>query len=241
MDELKRIPVVDAHVHLHEDPNMVGEADVIVAVSDDLESSLKTLKLGAVKCVGIHPWNVEKTPESDLAKLERLIEEADCIGEVGLDNRYVRDRERGRRFFEAFLKMSREYDLPLNLHALDAWREVFELSLKFDVNRAYFHWYNGPLNLIEEIAAQGYFIGINAAIEIQKKHVKVLEVAPLKSILTESDGPYNYRGTVLRPSRVKKLIEIISEVKGVGVDEVKETVFGNLSRWLGKEPRIGGP
>ena len=232
-------PLIDAHVHLHEDPSMVKEADLVVAVSDDLKSSLETLKLPAVKCVGIHPWSVEGSSERDLVEIEKLAVEADCLGEVGLDNRYVKDKEKMMKFFEAFLKLSKEYDLPLNLHALDAWREVFELLLKFDVKRAYFHWYNGPLDLIEEIAGQGYFIGINAAITIQRKHLKVLRVAPLKAILTESDGPYNYRGTTLRPREVRKLVEIISKEKGVG--EVKEAVFRNLVRWLGKVPRIGGP
>ena len=234
-----KAPLVDAHVHLHEDPSMAEEADIVVAVSDDLSSSLKTLKLPAIKCVGIHPWSIENSSERDLMEVGRLAPEADCLGEVGLDNRYVKDREKMKRFFETFLTLSREYDLPLNLHALDAWREVFELLLKFDVKRAYFHWYNGPLDLIEEIAGQGYFIGINAAITIQKKHLKVLKAAPLNAILTESDGPYNYRGTTLRPREVGKLIEIISREKNV--TEVKELVFRNLVRWLGKVPRIGGP
>lgn len=234
-------PLVDAHVHLHEDPSMSNEVDVIVAVSDDLESSKKTLEMNAIKCIGVHPWSVEEASEKDLIEIESLIENADCLGEVGLDNRYVRNKEKARRFFEAFLRMSREYDVPLNLHALDAWREVFDLLIKYDIKRAYFHWYNGPLDLLEEIVGQGYFIGINAAIDIQRKHLKVLQATPLKAILTESDGPYNYRGVVLRPSRVRKLIGIISSDKGVSEEDVKNAVFLNLVRWLGKYPRIGGP
>ncbi|UXD21325.1 deoxyribonuclease [Ignicoccus pacificus DSM 13166] len=224
---------VDAHVHLHEDPSLIEKDFLIVAVSDDLESSIKTLKLeGVFKCVGIHPWEVEESRESDLKKIEELAESAHCLGEVGLDYRFVKNRERERKFFEFFLNLSREYDLPMNLHALDAWREVFDLLLKYDIKRAYFHWYNGPLDLIEEITSQGYYIGINAAIKIQKKHLRVLERAPLKAILTESDGPYKYRGITLKPSMVREEIQKIAEVKGISAERVKEVVLSNLRSWL---------
>ena len=228
---------VDAHVHLHEDPSMANEVDVIIAVSDDLESSRKTLEIAKNPCVGIHPWQVEESSEKELEELEGLLERAVCIGEVGLDFRYVKDREKEKKFFERFLIWSREYDLPLNIHALDAWRDVFELLLKYDIKRAYFHWYNGPLDLVEEITSQGYFIGINAAIRIQKKHMRVLERAPMKAILTESDGPYKYRGLFLRPKEIPELVKIIGEVKGVSAETVKEEVFKNLVRWLGRLPK----
>ncbi len=228
---------LDAHVHLHEDPSMKNEIPIIIAVSDDLESSKKTLEIADNPCVGIHPWQVEEASEEDLKELERLLEEASCIGEVGLDHRYVKDKEKQLKFFEKFLTWSKEYDLPLNIHALDAWREVFELLLKYDVKRAYFHWYNGPLDLIEEIVGQGYFIGINAALRIQKKHAKVLERTPLKAILTESDGPYRYRGLNLRPKEIPWLVRKIAEVKGTSEENVVEEVYKNSVRWLGKLPK----
>ncbi len=224
---------VDAHVHLHEDPNMLVEGILIVAVSDDVESSKKTLELNAIPCVGVHPWEVERTGETELKELERLLERARCLGEVGLDYRFVKNKDKEMRFFETFLNWSREYDLPMNLHALDAWRDVFDLLLRYDIKRAYIHWYNGPLDLLEEIVSQGYFVGINAAIKVQKKHMKVLERTPLKSILTESDGPYNYRGLKLEPRMVPELVETISRVKGVSPQTVISSVRSNLERWLG--------
>ncbi len=226
--------LVDAHVHLHEDPSMLEDGPVIVAVSDDLESSKRTLNLNAkFKCIGIHPWEVEKASERDLLEIEKLAEKADCLGEVGLDYRYVKDKEKMHKFFERFLILSREYDLPMNLHALDAWREVFELVMKYDVKRAYFHWYNGPINLIEEIVSQGYFIGVNAALKIQKKHERVAKAVPLKALLTESDGPYNYRGITLRPAMIKELVLKLSELRDERVETIEEAVLSNLYRWAG--------
>ena len=228
---------IDAHVHLHEDPSMKEEIPIIIAVSDDLESSKKTIEIADNPCIGIHPWQVEEASEEELRELEKLVERAICIGEVGLDYRYVKNKEKQLNFFITFLELSKEYDLPLNVHALDAWREAFELLLKYDVRRAYFHWYNGPLDLIEEIVGQGYFIGINAALKVQKKHMKVLERTPLKAILTESDGPYRYRGLNLRPKEIPWLVNKIAEVKGISKENVVEEVYRNLVRWLDKLPK----
>jgi len=223
---------VDAHAHIHEDPSLMNEDVLVVGVSDDLRSSKKTLELeGIVKCVGVHPWEVERTTEGELQELERLLENADCIGEVGLDKRYVKDIEKGRRFFEVFVKWSKEYDLPLNIHALDAWREVFDLVMKMDVRSAYFHWYNGPLDLIDEICSQGYFIGINAALKIQRKHIKVLERTPINCIMTETDAPYNYRGLVLRPEMVKELVRKVAKMKGLSERSTIERIYFNFERW----------
>jgi len=226
---------VDAHVHLHEDPSMLTEGITVVAVSDDLDSSERTLELDAIKCIGIHPWSVPQSSEGELKRIGNMAESADCLGEVGLDYRFVGSREKQRTFFEYFLDIAREYDLPLNLHALDAWRDVFDLLLRHDIRRAYFHWYNGPLDLIEEIVGQGYFIGINAAIKIQRKHLRVLERTPLSRLITESDGPYNYRGLRLSPSLIPELTVKVAEVKGVSVESVVSVVRSNLHAWLGSK------
>ncbi|NPA84413.1 MAG: TatD family hydrolase [Crenarchaeota archaeon] len=214
---------------------MLTEGITVVAVSDDLDSSERTLELDAIKCIGIHPWSVPQSSEGELKRIGNMAESADCLGEVGLDYRFVGSREKQRTFFEYFLDIAREYDLPLNLHALDAWRDVFDLLLRHDIRRAYFHWYNGPLDLIEEIVGQGYFIGINAAIKIQRKHLRVLERTPLSRLITESDGPYNYRGLRLSPSLIPELTVKVAEVKGVSVESVVSVVRSNLHAWLGSK------
>ncbi len=225
---------VDAHTHLYEDPSMREQDVLIMAVSDDYPSSLKTLNLNVIPCVGIHPWEVEKS-YNQLKEVEKLVPQACCIGEVGLDYRFVKDKELQKRVFLEFVRMAKEYDKPLNLHALDAWRDVFDILIKYDVKRAYFHWYNGPLNLLEDITAAGYFIGINAAIKIQKKHLRILDAAPLSSILTETDAPYNYHGLRLHPRMVKELVEIVAKRKNVDVQTVKEVILSNLKRLLGND------
>ena len=230
----------DSHCHLHEFLDSRIEEftrDItIVAVSDDYPSSRRTVELASrfnnvIPCVGIHPWSVDKVPQDEFRNVEKLVENARCIGEVGLDRRFVKETyDKQREVFEAFLRLAREYDLPVNVHAPDAWRDVFNLLLKYDIDRAVIHWYTGPLDLIDDIEAAGYFISINAAIKIQEKSKRVAKEAPLKMLLVESDGPYEYRGLQLEPPMIREAIGIIAELRGSTFDAVAEAIAENFRR-----------
>ncbi len=237
--------IVDAHVHLYEYEKTElrrwpKDKYILLAVSDDISSSYKTIHLSLlyehiIPAVGIHPWEVHKHSKEDLEKIKKLVEkyEISVLGEIGLDKKFVPETfDKQLEFFKYFLELAKEYDLALNLHAPDAWRDVFDLLLKYDIKKAYFHWYTGPLDLLEEIQEKGYFIGINPAIRIQKKHQEVLKKADLKNILTESDGPYDYRGLKLSPSLIELTLEYISKVKSVPIDKLKKIIQKNLARFL---------
>ena len=230
----------DAHTHLHEFlDSRIAEfirEIMIVAVSDDYPSSRRTIDLSntyenIVPCIGIHPWNVNKVGFDELRQLEKLISNARCIGEVGLDKRFVPQTfNRQVEFFQTFISWARDYDLPLNIHAPDAWSDVLEIVRRADVDRALFHWYTGPLNLIQDIRDYGYYISINAAIKIQEKSKAVARETPLDIILLESDGPYEYRGITLEPPMVKDAASIVAEIKGLNVEDLWNIISNNFSR-----------
>jgi TatD DNase family protein len=230
--------VYDNHVHCHEFPREELEGYVkewsLVCVSDDLQSSRKTLELEvAVKCLGIHPWQVEKAQPGDLEAVLKLIErsEVQCIGEVGLDKRFVpHSLDKQKEYFRIFLKTARELDLVVNVHAPDAWADVVEELRKTDVDRALIHWYTGPLELLETIKDLGYYISINPAIVIQKKHQEVAKAVDRRVVLVESDGPYEYRGMKLAPPAIRKTVEKLAELWGTTQEYVVEVVENNAAR-----------
>ena len=228
----------DNHVHCHEFPWEELEGYVkewtLACVSDDLQSSRKTLELeGVIKCLGIHPWQVEKAEPGDLEAVLRLIErsEAPCIGEVGLDRRFVpHSFDKQREYFRAFLKLARELDLVVNVHAPDAWTDAVEELRRADVDRALIHWYTGPLDLLETIRDLGYYISINPAVTIQKKHQEAAKAADRRIVLVESDGPYEYRGMRLTPPAILKTVEKLAELWDAAEDHVREVVETNAKR-----------
>ena len=236
---------VDAHVHASE----LSEEEikrifkkreiVILSVAEDIPSSLKNIHLSTIyenfiPAVGIHPCKVDNYNEDDIKTIEKMISENNIkiLGEIGLDKRFCKNFEKQKIFFEKFLKIAKDYDLSVNLHALDSWRDVFDLLIKYDIKKAYFHWYNGPFDLLEEIQNVGYFIGINLAIKIQDKHKEILEKANIENILTESDGPYEYRGLFLHPEGIGELYQIISQVKGIDIYRLSYQIKRNLSKFI---------
>ncbi len=233
---------VDMHNHGYELGEDVLEGYsrdyILVVVADDLESSFRVLELARkydyVKpCIGIHPWSIGETPLEHLDEIARAVDKYDvrCLGEVGLDTRFVaRTIEKQRVFFRKFLELAREYDLLLNLHTAGTWREVYEMLIRYDISRAYFHWYTGPLSLLEEIRDKGYYIGANPAWRIQARHRRVLEEAPLDMVVTESDAPYRYKGITMKPELVKDTVDYLAEIKGVNRDAVVSTIYRNYLR-----------
>jgi TatD DNase family protein len=241
------IPLVDSHIHLHEfDENTIkrlcSEDYVFLAVSDDFLSSAKTVEIAkrcrnVVPAVGVHPWVIKE--DINIESIAKLVSDEGIrfLGEVGLDKRFVPQTfELQLKIFKEFLEIAKTYGLGLSIHAPDAWREVLELLVRNDIKVAVFHWYTGPLDLIKEIIDAGYYIGINAAAKIQKKHLEVIGVVPLEYMVTESDGPYNYRGLLLEPSLLPDLLDIIARVKGVSTKEVRDQIWQNFLKIL----RIAG-
>ncbi|HEU97641.1 MAG TPA: TatD family deoxyribonuclease [Fervidicoccus fontis] len=222
MASVKMTKYVDSHAHAYEydEAYISGLKDsyIIISVSDDLESSKRTLMLAKEHdflkpCIGIHPWRIEDANREALKEIEKLLDKMDipCIGEVGLDRKFVPQTfELQLRVFGTFLTLAKETDAILNLHAAGAWDDVANLVLKHDVTKAIFHWFTGSKETMQKLQEAGFYISFNVAAIIQKKHADLLHFADLRRVLTESDGPYEYRGEKLTTDRIPQLIDFMS-------------------------------
>jgi len=240
---------VDSHIHLNEYPeerisSVCGRDDMeLIAVSEDLHSSLTNISIER-KCsnvraaVGIHPWNVGKVSAEDLAKVLELIDNVSFIGEVGLDKKFTPETfDLQLKIFSEFVTQALSGRKVLLLHAAGAWREVLEILSRSAVETAVIHWYTGPLEYLKNIKELGYFIGVNVALLRQPKMREVVKQAPLDIILTESDGPYEYRGLRLEPELIPELMCEIAVIKGVGFEEVVTAVYNNYLNLVGRISR----
>ncbi|MFZ8800724.1 MAG: TatD family hydrolase [Candidatus Nanopusillus sp.] len=237
---------IDSHCHLYkfnetEIKRIIKNRDIIIlSVSEDLESSLKNLFLSqlnenVIPAVGIHPWNVENINEKTFKIIEDIIKEnkIKILGEIGLDKKFKPETfEKQKEIFEKFLNLAKEYELNLNLHTPNASNEVFDLLIKYDIKKAYFHWYSGDEKLLEEIIDKGYFIGINVATIINEKYKRYIEIANIKNIITESDGPYNYKGIILHPDLLKDLYRLISNMQKIDLEELSNIIQTNFAKFI---------
>lgn len=241
--------VYDMHCHTHEFSEgeirdilaRLGSAK-IASVSEDLESFYRTIELSElfpesiIPCAGFHPWSIKDRSLSEAEELARLAVRygVPCIGEVGLDKKFVPawTWDAQVKVFRLFLEAAREIDAYVTVHSPGAWREAVEMLVDSGVERAMLHWYTGPLNLIPDIVGAGYYISINPAIRIQEKHKRVAEAAPLDHIVFESDGPYNYRGLRLSPTMIPDAIRDVAVIKGVDEEVVWSWATRNGARLL---------
>ncbi|MCE4607267.1 MAG: TatD family hydrolase [Desulfurococcales archaeon] len=226
--------IIDVHSHIYqysreelEELTSYTPPFKIIGVGENLETSKVVIELAdrysgkIIPCVGLHPWNVDNSRELDGLLSLAISEQIDCIGEVGLDKKFVGGTfNKQAEVFTRFLEYAKENNSVLNIHAAGAWREVFDLLLKHDIGRAMFHWYTGPVDLVRDIEYAGYYISINAAIIIQEKSRKIASVIPDNIMLLESDGPYNYRGLRLSSKYILKAAEIVGKLKELDSREV---------------------
>lgn len=243
---MARYRILDAHCHLHEYSDEEIEKEIanlgiaVIAVSDDAQSSRRTLELAeryswVIPALGLHPWEVEPDRISEVDEIIELVRSyrVRILGEIGLDKRFRRETYMYQlEVFKRFLEVAKEMDLAMTLHCVDAWREVLDLVSRASVRVAVFHWYTGPVELLQEIKDRGFYISINPAIVVQDKHKLIAKHAPEDIMLVESDGPYNYRGTRLGPHLIDRAIEEIARVRNDDPENVRRIIVENSRRFL---------
>lgn len=243
--------IYDMHVHLYDYSDEEVEAIIesarglrLVAVSDDLESARRTVDLWErfpdriIPCIGFHPWNVKEGKISEYREVLMLASRVGvgCIGEVGLDRRFV-DEYTWRvqnEVFDSFIRLAEDLSAMVNVHSPNAWKHVAWRLFELEDARVLYHWYTGPVNLALAIGGDRVKFSINSAIRIQEKSVKIAKHLPLDLIVVESDGPYNYRGLKLSPLLVEETVEIVARVRGETLEEVRERISANSETILGR-------
>ena len=101
------------------------------------------------------------------------------------------------------------------------------------VQKAIFHWYSGPLNVLDRIVEHGYFISATPALAYSKLHRECVERIPLKNLLLETDCPVTYQETVSRPEHVLQTLELVSEIKGQSKSEIARETTRNAEYFFG--------
>ena len=207
--------IIDTHAHLDhlEDLDRALEhadqegVESIVTVSVDVASCRKNLdikkttkKPNIYLAMGMHPSDINL---DDLDACVELIRDERsalaAIGEIGLDFWYKwvrKDSEKKdaqRKAFRTLLELSKELDLPPVVHTRGTWRESFETVKETGIQRAEFHWYSGPLDVLKDILDSGYYISASPSLAYSPQSREALSYAPIERVMIETDSPVFYR------------------------------------------------
>ena len=229
--------MIDGHAHLNEIEDVKGtltrarEAGItgIVAVGMDAASNQATLELHrrfphlVYPAVGYHPWSI--TPEGfedNLAFIRDHLADCVALGEVGLDYQAKVKKKLQQEVLAALLDLAARENKPVILHTRFSQQRTLRMVKEAGIARAVFHWYSGPLDILQEILADGYFISATPALAYSPPHQAAIQAAPLERILIETDCPVVYQEKKSEPADLLVTARELSRLKGIELSQVIE-------------------
>ncbi|MBK9333745.1 MAG: TatD family hydrolase [Ignavibacteria bacterium] len=255
--------LTDTHAHLYY-PEVIENLDEIlnrakdsgieriIVPAVDLVSSMKVIELTEkyemiYAALGVHPGDVSKNKPDVIDKIEKLLshEKVVAVGEIGLDyywdTSFVKEQ---KEFFTLQIEMAMSHNLPVVIHTRDSTGDAISIVESFSGKnlKGQFHCFTGnEIELDKILNMKNMFISYCGNITYKNfSSPEVIVKSPLDRLLSETDSPFlppvPYRGKKNEPLYMLKTLEKISEIKSVGLDEIKEAVSKNaVELFFGKK------
>lgn len=201
---------------------------------------------------GLHPTEVGDDFETQLAGLESFFEKtprAVAVGEIGLDGHWLpKDPEEAQRVFarqrEAFsrqLALAKQLELPVVVHARDAFRATVEMidASGVDWRRVDFHCFAEDAEQISEINARGGRASFTGTLTYKSaENVRRAALAQgLDRLMLETDCPYlaplKLRGKRNEPAFMRHTAEFAAELFGVPAEVIFRKTEENTREFFG--------
>jgi TatD DNase family protein len=252
------LTIIDTHAHVDQFEDLTGvlaradEAGVsdIVAVSVDLDSMKKVLAIAGQyqkpkihPALGVHPGKVQPDGHSLTFDFMRAnIKQARAVGETGLDYWYkwVRkdqvERQKQKDSFSFHLGLAKEFDLPIIIHSRGAWQDCLSMARAAGVKRALFHWYSGPVDVLNQILDAGFYVSTSPSVAYSPESRKAMAHASLERILVETDSPVNYKdgesSFMAEPKDVIRTWKALAQLKNLNEQEILAAVNTNAKTFF---------
>lgn len=184
--------------------------------------------------LGMHPL-YSNEHDKELPLFYKNLERTTYIGEIGLD--YSKEgkltKEIQLNTFRKILTVVQGKQKILSIHSRGAESDVLEMLVQYRIKSAIFHWYSGPVKIIQEAAELGYMFSVNPLMTKSKNGQNIIRAIPKGNILTESDGPFTeYEGKILVPSDVKVVLQYLASQWGMNTDVVEDMINDNFRKLI---------
>lgn len=185
--------------------------------------------------VGLHPLMAQHHSAHERSLFRRALKETIYVGEVGLDfsKQGISSKTKQLESFEFVLQSLIEKPYFVTLHSRRAESTVLELLKRHNIRPVIFHWYSGPLNVLEAIVEDGHYLSVNIAMIQSKNGQKIIGRIPPNRILTETDGPFiKLSGQPVQPQDVRNIHHYLAQLWIESMDKVSMRLESNLIDYL---------
>lgn len=253
--------MIDSHIHLnHED----YREDLEAVIKSAKESGVEQVIMIGCDESGIHrALEINEQFQDDFFKLAfgwhpvdvsdfteemyQLIKDktittnnAVAIGEIGLDYHwYPEQKEAQKELFIRQIELAKELDLPIIVHAREAYEDCLEILSKYAPITGVMHSFADTPVMAQKFVDLGMKIGISGPITFKngQSQKDVAKAIDLQHLLIETDGPYltptPYRGKRNLPQYIEYVAEEIAFQKGISKDIVLAQTAINTKELFG--------
>jgi len=242
--------MIDTHAHLNEIDNIhqairrAKDMGIkgIVAVGMDLISNQRTLDLARQfpemvhPAIGYHPWSIsQETMEANVHFIEKNLADCIALGEVGIDYKTRVKKPLQWEVFAKLLSIALQYKRPVIVHSRFSHKRSHQMVKDAEIEKAVFHWYSGPLDILEKIIEDGFYVSATPALTYSPPHQTAMIAAPMERILVETDCPVEYQGRISEPADLIITLKELSRLKNMPFEDVRFITSNNAKLFFGMQ------
>ena len=168
--------------------------------------------------------------DEELAFIQKQKSSIIAIGEIGLDNHWVKGKLAPQlEVFQKLLSLAKKMRKPVLVHSRDAELETIEAIESSGVKLVDMHCFGGNKKLVKRIEDNGWWLSIPPNVVRSSHFQSIVHAVDINQLLTETDSPYlapdkNQRN---EPAFVALTVQKIAELKKMDRIEVEQVIFKN--------------
>lgn len=194
---------------------------------------------GLFPAFGLHPMYLAAHRPAHLVELRDWIERERpvAVGECGLDF-FVEglDPREQATYFEQQLRLARDFDLPVIVHARRAVDQVIASIRRFGPLRGVVHSFPGSREQADRLYALGFLVSLGGPVTYERANRlrKLVAGLPIEMLMLETDSPdqpdAGIRGQRNEPARITAILDVVAQLRGEAVDAVASATSLNAER-----------
>ena len=144
-----------------------------------------------LRTAGIHPWRAGEYGIDGACALREVLgpalDNAQAIGETGLDYACTAPREAQERLFRAHLGLAVGMQLPVVVHCVRAFEPVMKILGQYPLRAVVFHGFIGSVQQALRAVQRGYWLSFGVRSMRSARTAEAMRAIPAECLFIETD------------------------------------------------------